>query len=101
MTKAKNWTVIGFDKNVYIYSILQSDDDQLFLTATFIIEGSPSNTPTGVFKSSDDGKTWQQTFFTKTDVIHLSQPKKGLLIISTKGESYISGNDGNNFFGYP
>lgn len=88
---------MGFDKNVYIYSILQSEDQQLFLAASFIIEGSPSNTPTGIFKSLDDGKTWQKTSFTKMDVINLSQPKKGLLIVSTKDETYISKNYGKDW----
>ena len=95
--KGKSWTLMGFDKNVYIYSILQSDDHQLFLTTSFIIEGASNNTPTGVFKSLDDGKTWQQTSFIKTDVINLNQPKKGLLIVSTKSETHISKNDGKNW----
>ena len=95
--KGKNWTLIGFSRNVYIYSILQNDDQQLFLSASFISEGNPSNTPTGVFKSSDDGKTWQHTSFIKNDVINLSQPKKGLLFVSTKGETHISKNDGKNW----
>jgi photosystem II stability/assembly factor-like uncharacterized protein len=85
----KSWTSIGFDKNVYLYSIVQSEDKLLFLSAAFISEGSAADTPTGIFTSADDGKTWQQTSFTKPDIINLSQPKKGLLIVSTKSQTYL------------
>ncbi|MDN3585055.1 hypothetical protein QWY86_00100 [Pedobacter aquatilis] len=95
--KGINWSLIGFDKNVYLYSIIQNIENQLFLTAAFIGEGNNNNIATGVFKSDDDGRSWSQTSFKKLDPINLSQTSKGILIVSTKKASYISKNKGKNW----
>lgn len=95
--QGKSWKLIGFEENVYIYSILESHGKTLFLSASFISEGSRHDTPTGVFKSLDEGKTWEETSLTKPDVMSLCEPKNGLLIASTKSEKFISKNGGESW----
>jgi len=91
------WTLVGFKENVYIYSILESKHGEIFLAASYISEGSSNKTPTGVFMSSNDGKTWQQTSLRKNDIISLNEPKQDLLISSSKSGTFISSDNGKNW----
>jgi hypothetical protein len=92
-----SWTQIGFHRNVYLYSIVQNEIGVLFLAASFVSEGAGKGTKTGVFTSADNGNTWQQTSLTKPDIVNLSLPRKGLLIASTKNETYLSKDDGKSW----
>lgn len=92
--EGKTWEVTGFDKNVYIFSIVQDANRSIFASAAYISEGASQDTPTGVFKSEDDGKTWYQTSLKDEDIFEVSNPKPGLLFASSSTKFYKSTDDG-------
>jgi photosystem II stability/assembly factor-like uncharacterized protein len=90
----ETWEVTGLDKNVYIFSIVQDANGHIFASAAFISEGASESTPTGVFKSLDDGKTWHQTSLKDENIFEVSNPKPGLLFASSNTKFCTSTDDG-------
>ncbi|RZJ82356.1 MAG: hypothetical protein EOO47_00895 [Flavobacterium sp.] len=94
----KDWARIGFENNVYLYSIVQNKRGFLFLAASFISEEAPKTTKTGVFASYDDGKSWKQTAVTDANIISLNLLENDILFASNAEKTYISKNEGKNWY---
>ncbi|RZK87560.1 MAG: hypothetical protein EOO98_13845, partial [Pedobacter sp.] len=92
-----SWNNIGFEGIVYLYSIVQSKHGKLFLSASFVSEGAPKNTKTGIFTSDDNGTSWQQTTLTDVDTINLCLTEKGTLIASSISKTYLSKDAGKTW----
>ena len=66
--RGKSWLPVGFDRNVYIFSIVQSTDGAIYLSATESVDHEPQ----GVFRSRDDGRTWVPAGLAMNEVYSLS-----------------------------
>jgi photosystem II stability/assembly factor-like uncharacterized protein len=79
----KSWAPVGFEKNIYLFKIIQDESNTIFAVASFVADGfDKRKIPTGIFKSADDGLSWQSTTMNDDNIFGISIPKSGLLFAS-------------------
>lgn len=87
--QGETWANVGFENNIYIFKIIQTTKGTIFTSATFISEGAPKDSPAGIFKSEDDGLTWQQTSITSKNIKGVFNPKNEIIFASGTGENSL------------
>ena len=77
--KGETWTNVGFEKNVYIFKIIQTSNGRIFASATFLSTSASEDDRSGVFMSENDGLSWKQTSITTESIKGVFNPKDGFL----------------------
>ncbi|MCB0476043.1 MAG: hypothetical protein KDC69_10220, partial [Flavobacteriaceae bacterium] len=85
--QGETWGNVGFENNVYIFKIIQTPDGKIFTSATFVSEGAPEDTKSGVFVSIDDGLTWQQTAIEADNIKGVFNPRTNYVFASGTGKN--------------
>ena len=85
--QGETWRNVGFENNVYIFKIIQTSDGKIFTSATFVSEGAPEDTKSGVFVSIDDGLTWQRTAIDLDNIKGVFNPRPNYVFASGKGKN--------------
>lgn len=87
--QGETWTNVGFRSNIYIFKIIQTDEGEIFASATFRDESKEENSGAGVFISLDDGLTWEQTSLTEDNIKGVFNPKEGIIFATRQGENHV------------
>lgn len=90
----RTWATVGFERNVYLFSIAQDDDGSLYVSAAY---GVDSTTPTGVFASFDDGRTWHAAGLREPHVFSLSVPYAASIFAGTDSGLYVTRDRGGHW----
>lgn len=89
-----SWHQAGFERNVYLFGIVQDRDGTVYLSAADAVD---STTASGVFLSTDDGNTWTSAGLKHRLVFSLSIPLPGHLYAGTDSGLFVSRDKGRTW----